>query len=96
MHPCMGMSSIQSFDNIGLAILTLFRVSTGDAWSAIMSDCMQQSEPFCDITNTCTENCCPVEWIVPIYFLSFVLLIQYILLNVVVVSLTYLFICNHA
>lgn len=35
-NPCEGLSRHATFDNFGMAFLTLFRVSTGDNWSGIM------------------------------------------------------------
>lgn len=35
-NPCEGMSRHATFENFGMAFLTLFRVSTGDNWNGIM------------------------------------------------------------
>lgn len=35
-HPCEGMSRHATFENFGMAFLTLFQVSTGDNWNGIM------------------------------------------------------------
>lgn len=35
-NPCEGLSRHATFDNFGMAFLTLFRVSTGDNWNGIM------------------------------------------------------------
>lgn len=35
-YPCEGMSRHATFENFGMAFLTLFQVSTGDNWNGIM------------------------------------------------------------
>ncbi|XP_045572027.1 voltage-dependent T-type calcium channel subunit alpha-1I-like [Salmo salar] len=35
-YPCKGMSRHATFENFGMAFLTLFQVSTGDNWNGIM------------------------------------------------------------
>lgn len=35
-NPCEGLSRHATFENFGMAFLTLFRVSTGDNWNGIM------------------------------------------------------------
>ena len=35
-NPCEGMSRHDTFENFGMAFLTLFQVSTGDNWNGIM------------------------------------------------------------
>lgn len=41
----------------------------------------------CDDSDTCTRNCCVNSLITPIFFVGFVLLAQFILINVVVAVL---------
>lgn len=64
-----------NFDNFPFALLTLFRVATGDNWSDLMIACMIQP-PDCSRE----EGDCGTYAAVP-YFLSFVLLITIVLLN---------------
>lgn len=33
---CEGLSEHANFENMGMAILTLFRVATGDDWTGVM------------------------------------------------------------
>lgn len=42
-YPCEGMSRHATFENFGMAFLTLFQVSTGDNWNGIMKvqNCIQ-------------------------------------------------------
>ncbi|CAH2312283.1 voltage-dependent T-type calcium channel subunit alpha-1I [Pelobates cultripes] len=80
-HPCEGMSRHATFENFGMAFLTLFQVSTGDNWNGIMKDTLR------DCTNddrSCLSN---LQFISPLYFVSFVLTAQFVLINVVVAVL---------
>ncbi|XP_038639464.1 voltage-dependent T-type calcium channel subunit alpha-1I isoform X2 [Scyliorhinus canicula] len=80
-HPCEGMSRHATFENFGMAFLTLFQVSTGDNWNGIMKDTLR------DCSNDdrgCFSN---LQLISPLYFVSFVLTAQFVLINVVVAVL---------
>uniref|UniRef100_A0A8C4IQV5 Ion transport domain-containing protein n=1 Tax=Dicentrarchus labrax TaxID=13489 RepID=A0A8C4IQV5_DICLA len=70
-YPCEGMSRHATFENFGMAFLTLFQVSTGDNWNGIMK------------VRRCIQNI----FISPMYFVSFVLTAQFVLINVVVAVL---------
>lgn len=85
-HGCSALGRHANFDSIGAAALTLFRVASGDNWVEIMQDTLRQS-PLCDSSDTCETNCCALIWLTPMYFVVFVVLTQFIMLNVVVVSL---------
>ncbi|XP_006832512.1 PREDICTED: voltage-dependent T-type calcium channel subunit alpha-1G isoform X18 [Chrysochloris asiatica] len=78
MHPCEGLGRHATFRNFGMAFLTLFRVSTGDNWNGIMKDTLRD----CDQESTCYNTV-----ISPIYFVSFVLTAQFVLVNVVIAVL---------
>uniref|UniRef100_A0A8C7KZR0 Voltage-dependent T-type calcium channel subunit alpha n=1 Tax=Oncorhynchus kisutch TaxID=8019 RepID=A0A8C7KZR0_ONCKI len=69
-YPCEGMSRHATFENFGMAFLTLFQVSTGDNWNGIMKVWMDF-----------------YMFISPMYFVSFVLTAQFVLINVVVAVL---------
>jgi len=94
-NPCEGLDAHANFENWAMAMLTLFRLVTGDAGSAILKDCMRVS-PACDDGSTCADdcvgnncNCCaqaPLA-VVPIYFITFTVFAQLIMLNVVVAVL---------
>ncbi|XP_048869527.1 voltage-dependent T-type calcium channel subunit alpha-1I isoform X1 [Brienomyrus brachyistius] len=80
-YPCEGMSRHATFENFGMAFLTLFQVSTGDNWNGIMKDTLrecQAGEPACNSS---------LQFISPLYFVSFVLTAQFVLINVVVAVL---------
>ncbi|KAL2077946.1 hypothetical protein ACEWY4_025631 [Coilia grayii] len=78
-HPCEGLGRYATFKNFGMAFLLLFRVSTGDNWNGIMKDtlrdCAQDTGP------------CYNAVVSPIYFVSFVLTAQFVLVNVVIAVL---------
>ncbi|KAG9510109.1 Voltage-dependent T-type calcium channel subunit alpha-1I, partial [Fragariocoptes setiger] len=84
-YPCSGlMEQHAHFQNFGLAFLTLFRVATGDNWNGIMKDTLRDK---CDSSSNCLKNCCVSQLIAPLYFVIFVLLAQFVLVNVVVAVL---------
>uniref|UniRef100_I3N0U5 Calcium voltage-gated channel subunit alpha1 I n=1 Tax=Ictidomys tridecemlineatus TaxID=43179 RepID=I3N0U5_ICTTR len=80
-NPCEGMSRHATFENFGMAFLTLFQVSTGDNWNGIMKDTLR------DCTQE--EHSClsSLQFVSPLYFVSFVLTAQFVLINVVVAVL---------
>ncbi|XP_035254709.1 voltage-dependent T-type calcium channel subunit alpha-1I-like isoform X3 [Anguilla anguilla] len=80
-YPCEGMSRHATFENFGMAFLTLFQVSTGDNWNGIMKDTLRE----CQVgEHTCNPS---LQFISPLYFVSFVLTAQFVLINVVVAVL---------
>ena len=50
-------------------------------------DCTENCCPGCDDSDKCKENCCTSAWVTPIYFCSFILLAQFVMLNLVVAVL---------
>ncbi|KAI4876526.1 hypothetical protein NFI96_016545, partial [Prochilodus magdalenae] len=130
-HPCEGMSRHATFENFGMAFLTLFQVSTGDNWNGIMkrpnvfgtgvvlhlqtlgdwsagmvynitvlarsvSDSLgvrgKEVAYKMDTLRECppgdTYSCnASLQFISPMYFVSFVLTAQFVLINVVVAVL---------
>ncbi|XP_016399741.1 voltage-dependent T-type calcium channel subunit alpha-1I-like, partial [Sinocyclocheilus rhinocerous] len=80
-YPCEGMSRHATFENFGMAFLTLFQVSTGDNWNGIMKDTLRECPPG---EYTCNPS---LQFISPMYFVSFVLTAQFVLINVVVAVL---------
>ena len=95
-----------------MALLVLFRLTTGDNWNGIMKDglrtppesmylnitqtnvtcsfkldCDANCCKGCDDSMQCKENCCVSLWVSPVYFCSFVLLAQFVMLNLVVAVL---------
>ncbi|CAG9133396.1 unnamed protein product [Plutella xylostella] len=82
--PCQGLGEHAHFANFGMAFLTLFRVATGDNWNGIMKDTLRED---CDSAVDCVRNCCVSTVIAPIFFVVFVLMAQFVLVNVVVAVL---------
>uniref|UniRef100_A0A3B3W328 Voltage-dependent T-type calcium channel subunit alpha-1H n=1 Tax=Poecilia latipinna TaxID=48699 RepID=A0A3B3W328_9TELE len=80
-NPCEGLSRHATFENFGMAFLTLFRVSTGDNWNGIMKDTLRDCQPE---EIHCLSY---LPWVSPIYFVTFVLMAQFVLVNVVVAVL---------
>ncbi|RXM31060.1 hypothetical protein EOD39_7317 [Acipenser ruthenus] len=78
-HPCEGLGRHATFRNFGMAFLTLFRVSTGDNWNGIMKDTLRDCAQD---TGTCYNTV-----VSPLYFVSFVLTAQFVLVNVVIAVL---------
>ncbi|XP_061166104.1 voltage-dependent T-type calcium channel subunit alpha-1H-like [Saccostrea echinata] len=83
-HPCEGLGEHAHFKDFGMAFLTLFRVATGDNWNGIMKDTLRDD---CDSSEKCLTNCCVSTFIAPVFFVVFVLMAQFVLVNVVVAVL---------
>ncbi|XP_034043624.1 voltage-dependent T-type calcium channel subunit alpha-1I-like [Thalassophryne amazonica] len=84
-YPCEGMSRHATFENFGMAFLTLFQVSTGDNWNGIMKDTLRECPPGRPGSDYgCHAG---LQFISPLYFVSFVLTAQFVLINVVVAVL---------
>ncbi|CAK8686115.1 unnamed protein product [Clavelina lepadiformis] len=84
-HTCEGLNRHASFKNFGIALLTLFRISTGDNWNGIMKDTLRNTD--CSSAPDCTRNCCVSSIISPLYFVVFVMMAQFVLVNVVIAVL---------
>eukprot|EP00347_Sterkiella_histriomuscorum_P004762 403359206 len=65
-----------NFQNFGVAMLMLFRISTGEDWNYVMYDTMDQKN--CKLKSDCVSSFAPV------YFISFVLICTYVMLNLFV------------
>uniref|UniRef100_A0AC35U739 Sodium channel protein n=1 Tax=Rhabditophanes sp. KR3021 TaxID=114890 RepID=A0AC35U739_9BILA len=83
-HPCDGLGEHAHFKNFGMAFLTLFRIATGDNWNGIMKDALRDD---CDSSDHCEKNCCVNAALAPLFFIIFVLISQFVLVNVVVAVL---------
>ncbi|XP_072916344.1 voltage-dependent T-type calcium channel subunit alpha-1H [Hemitrygon akajei] len=80
-NPCEGLSRHATFENFGMAFLTLFRVSTGDNWNGIMKDTLREC-------GSDDKHCLTyLPFFSPVYFVTFVLIAQFVLVNVVVAVL---------
>jgi len=85
-NPANGISIHANFENFAMAMLTLFRISTGDNGNGVLKDAMRTA-PACDPEATCKFNCCSDPYMAPFFFLSFTVVAQFVLLNVVVAVL---------
>lgn len=85
-YPCEGFSIHANFESFPIAMLTLFRLSTGDNWSGMMKDTMREP-PMCSDDADCTSNCCSNSLLSPLYFVFFILAAQFVMLNLVVAVL---------
>ena len=56
----------------------------GDNWNGIMKDTLREE---CDDTEDCLRNCCVNQYVAPMFFVVFVLMAQFVLVNVVVAVL---------
>ena len=84
LHPCQGLGEHAHFRSFGMAFLTLFRIATGDNWNGIMKDTLREE---CDDQEHCLRNCCVSPYFAPLFFVVFVLMAQFVLVNVVVAVL---------
>ncbi|KAL7671716.1 hypothetical protein ACOME3_006620 [Neoechinorhynchus agilis] len=62
------------------AILLLLRIITGEDWNKIMHDCMI-APPYCTVAENYWESDCGNVFASVIYFISFYIIITYIVLN---------------
>jgi len=88
LYECDSIGSFAHFRNFGMAMLLLFRLSTGDNWNGVLKDAMLEA-PYCDDQplEDCDKNCCANSTIAPLYFISFTLLSTFVMLNLVIAVL---------
>ncbi|CEM11618.1 unnamed protein product [Vitrella brassicaformis CCMP3155] len=89
------LSDQTNFRNIGNALLALLRLSTGEDWHEVMFDCTRGSDEIdCESDQTYEElqrdgpQACG-SWVAYIYFLSFMLLVSYILMNLFIAAVVH-------
>ncbi|GLD60917.1 voltage-dependent T-type calcium channel subunit alpha-1H-like isoform X1 [Lates japonicus] len=80
-HLCMGLHRHANFKHFGMALLTLYQVCTGDNWNGIMKDTLRECRPDDD---GCLRY---LSWASPIFFTSFVIMAQFVLVNLVVAAI---------
>lgn len=85
-YPCEGFSIHANFEDFPTAMLTLFRLSTGDNWNGMMKDSLREP-PACSDDSECTSNCCSNGVIGQLFFIFFILTAQFVMLNLVVAVL---------
>ena len=87
-NPCDGIDKHAHFQNWPMAMLTLFRIATGDNGVGMVSDALREY-PLCSAEEDCVDNCCAAapRPIIPAFFILFTVIAQFILLNIVVAVL---------
>jgi hypothetical protein len=70
-----------NFESFGVALLTVFRMSTGESWNGIMAD-TRIVPPHCDPDKQPFSDCGTA--FAPLYFVSFQLVGQFLMLNLFV------------
>lgn len=86
-NPCLGLDEKHAnFKYWAMAMLTLFRIATGNAWSTIMKDALREA-PLCNDDIECTYNCCANPMLTPCYFGMFIVISAFMLLNIVIAVL---------
>ncbi|XP_062414857.1 voltage-dependent T-type calcium channel subunit alpha-1H-like [Pungitius pungitius] len=73
---CLGLNEHVNFKHFGMALFTLLLVCTGDNWSVIMMDTLKQCRP-----GECADY---LMWVSPLYFITFGVIAQFMLANLVV------------
>mmetsp|Transcript_45960 Transcript_45960/g.53019 ORF Transcript_45960/g.53019 Transcript_45960/m.53019 type:complete len:566 (+) Transcript_45960:1-1698(+) len=77
-----------SFENFGKSLVTLFRVSTGEDWNVIMYDCIKP--------KSCrTEEDCSAPLSAPLFFLSFIIICSFVMLNLFILVILQEYDNNH-
>ena len=59
-------------------------IAKGDNWNGIMKDTLREE---CEEGDDCLRNCCVSPYFAPLFFVVFVLMAQFVLVNVVVAVL---------
>lgn len=83
-QPCQGLGPHAHFRDFGTAMLTLFRIATGDNWNGILEDTLSSK---CSSEAECDKYCCMSKYTAPLFFVTFVLAAQFVLVNVVIAVL---------
>ncbi|XP_037829911.1 voltage-dependent T-type calcium channel subunit alpha-1H-like [Kryptolebias marmoratus] len=81
-NPCTGLHRYSNFHNFLVTLLTLYKVCRGDNWSKVLKDTLRPCVPgdsACSYDNS---------WVGPIYFFTFVILVQFLIMNLIVASIT--------
>jgi len=88
LSPCEGLSRHSTFKNWPYAMLTLYRLMTGDNGFGLMRDMLREA-PRCDESIDCTHDCCTQggSFTAILFFVSFSVLSKLVLLNVIIAIL---------
>jgi len=83
-HPCQGLGPHAHFRDFGTAMLTLFRIATGDNWNGILEDTLRSERSK---AAECEKYCSVSKYTATLFFVTFVLAAQFVLVNVVIAVL---------
>ena len=87
-HRRNGLSKHANFHNVGMSILALFRIATGDHWHELLNDVLEQAtKANCSGEDADRTVCSLISLATQFYFVSFILLVQFVLINIVVTVL---------
>jgi len=84
--PCIGISQHSNFENMGMALLMLFRYSTRDNGEGLARDILRTA-PQCNDSVDCKYNCCVNAMLGSIYLVAFSLIVSFIVLNIMIAML---------
>jgi len=93
--PCVGLSRHSNFENVGMAMLILFKYSTRDNGEGLARDILR-GPPQCDDSADCQYGCCANKVVGCIYLVSFSMIVSFIVLNIIVAMLMELAAQAHA
>lgn len=68
------INDFANFRNFTSALMFLFRISGGGEWATVMYDCM-------DVSSRCVPGKTCGTSLAPLYFVSFVMIINYVMIN---------------
>ncbi|KAM9715716.1 voltage-dependent T-type calcium channel subunit alpha-1I-like [Menidia menidia] len=80
-YPCLGINRYTHFKNFPMALLALYAVCTGDNWNGILKDTLRECRPD---DADCSSY---LRWASPMYFITFVIVAQFVLANLVVAAI---------
>jgi len=81
-----------NFKSFGNALVTLFRISTGEAWNGLMHACMITPENSdCVQSDVITENTCGNSGVAVFYFITFILACSMTTMNLIIAVILYSF-----
>ena len=72
------------FNIFSFFLFPLITTCEGDNWNGIMKDTLREE---CEAGDGCLRNCCVSPYFAPLFFVVFVLMAQFVLVNVVVAVL---------
>ena len=84
------LSRHANFKNFPMAMLTLFRLATGENWNGLMHECMILP-PDCSGTADKPGDDCGSPLAAPLYFLSYMIICTLVTLNLIIAAILHSF-----